>query len=66
MKKLILLALLIILGCKEDPIEGCMDVNALNYDSVAEEDNGSCEYFPFSEYDDFETPKMSRLSYPES
>ena len=27
-----------------EPIEGCMDVNATNYDSEAEIDDGSCEY----------------------
>ena len=27
-----------------EPIEGCMDVNATNYNSTAEIDDDSCEY----------------------
>ena len=64
MKKLILLALLIIMGCEEDPIGGCIDANALNYDSNAEEDNGSCEYLPFYGYDDYETTSDPDVIFP--
>jgi len=43
MKKLILL--LLIVGCEEPAIEGCMDDTACNYNSEATVDDGSCEYF---------------------
>jgi hypothetical protein len=31
-------------SCKKDPIRGCMDSDATNYKSSAEEDDGSCNY----------------------
>ena len=44
MKKLslVLIISLLFLSCKEE--EGCMDITALNYDSEATIDNGSCTY----------------------
>ena len=48
MKKLSLFtALAVILSfssCEEDPILGCTDTIAINYDALATEDDGSCEY----------------------
>ena len=32
--------------CSEEEVEGCMDPDAINYDSTAEIDDGSCEYPP--------------------
>ena len=29
-------------GCGDDPVQGCTDPNAENYDASAEEDDGSC------------------------
>ncbi len=31
-------------SCDSDPIRGCMDANAENYNADAEEDDGSCSY----------------------
>ena len=40
-----LVALMAVSSCKKDePKEGCTDAQAENYDSSAEEDNGSCTY----------------------
>jgi len=53
-----LIILLLIVGCEEvlESIkEGCMDSYALNYDTDANKDNGSCEYLPFYEFTDFTT-----------
>ena len=57
MKKLILLSMLFIVGCNNstEPIEGCMDTNADNYNGDANADDGSCEYLPLREFTDFET-----------
>jgi hypothetical protein len=48
MKKLSLFtALAVILSfssCEEDPILGCNDTTAINYDALVTEDDGSCEY----------------------
>jgi hypothetical protein len=48
MKKLSLFtALALILSfssCEDDPILGCNDTTAINYDVLATEDDGSCEY----------------------
>lgn len=48
---ILLAAVLILAACKRkeiptvnDPIMGCTDPDALNYDSTATEDNGSCAY----------------------
>jgi len=40
----ILAAMLSFSSCEEDPILGCMDETAINYDALATEDDGSCEY----------------------
>lgn len=34
------------INMEAEPIYGCMDNNAINYDSMATEDDGSCEYPP--------------------
>jgi len=44
MKKLILLSILIIVGCEEPAIEGCLDGQATNYDATASIDNNTCTY----------------------
>ena len=49
MKKIIILILTIIftLSCSKDdngPIKGCMDPSAVNYNSAAVENDGSCQY----------------------
>jgi hypothetical protein len=31
-------------SCKKDKVKGCMDPISINYDSKAEEDDGTCEY----------------------
>ena len=36
-------------SCEEDPVTGCTDLNAINYSSQAEEDDGSCTYQLLSE-----------------
>lgn len=36
-------------SCEEDPVPGCTDLNAINYSSQAEEDDGSCTYQLLSE-----------------
>lgn len=35
---------LIIIGCGDDPVVGCMDPAAQNFDPLAEEDSGNCTY----------------------
>lgn len=35
---------LIFLSCGEDPVVGCMDPTATNYDPLADEDSGACTY----------------------
>ena len=43
MKKLILLSILLIIGCEEPAIEGCMDESACNYSAIFEKaDNSMC------------------------
>jgi hypothetical protein len=32
------------IGCKDDPIIGCLDPTASNYNPLAEEDSGACTY----------------------
>jgi len=44
MKKIILLSILIIVGCEEPAIEGCLDGQATNYDATASIDNNTCTY----------------------
>ena len=46
MKRLLVLALvcLAIISCNKD-IEGCTDSSAVNYNSDANQDDGSCQYF---------------------
>ena len=31
-------------GCKKSKVQGCMDQDSYNYNSAAEEDDGSCKY----------------------
>ena len=40
----ILAAMLTFSSCKDDPILGCTDSTAINYDALATENDGSCEY----------------------
>jgi hypothetical protein len=35
---------LLAVSCQKDPIKGCLDADATNYKSDAEEDDGSCTY----------------------
>ena len=48
MKKILLgfiaIGLLTFVGCKKEKQKGCTEPNAINYDSVAEVNDGSCEY----------------------
>lgn len=48
MKKSILIITVIsvisLLSCSKDKIKGCTDAKATNFDSLAEEDDGSCQY----------------------
>lgn len=44
----------VVTGSGANPLYGCTDVTALNYDSVAEYDDGSCEYAPEPEEDPFD------------
>ena len=48
MKKILLgviaIGLLTFVGCEKDKQKGCTEPNAINYDSVAEENDGSCRY----------------------
>ena len=60
MKKLLLIGLsfiLLIVGCENstEPIEGCTDTNADNYNADANTNDGSCEYLPFDEYPNLRT-----------
>ena len=49
MRPLVLIvSVLLFVSCNkknEDPVEGCMDINAKNYNPDAEVDDGSCTYF---------------------
>jgi len=51
MKKIITLSLILlsataitITSCKKSKVQGCMDKLSINYNSSAEEDDGSCKY----------------------
>lgn len=39
-----ILVALIFHSCKKDKIKGCMDLTSINFNSDAEEDDGTCEY----------------------
>lgn len=39
-----ILSAIVLTGCKKDKITGCTNTNAENFDSSAEEDDGSCQY----------------------
>lgn len=46
MKKLLLITVLVInmTSCKKDPIKGCTNATAENYNSNATQDNGTCQF----------------------
>ena len=44
MKKLILISVILIVGCEEPTIEGCIYDTACNYNAEATIDNNSCKY----------------------
>jgi len=44
MKKLLFISILLIVGCEEPAIEGCIDTSACNYNADATKDDNSCIY----------------------
>ena len=48
MKKILIgfiaIGLLTFVGCEKEKQKGCMEPNAINFDSAAEENDGSCRY----------------------
>jgi hypothetical protein len=46
MKKLLLITVLVtnMTSCKKDPVKGCTNATATNYNSTATQDNGTCQF----------------------
>ena len=60
--------------CDTLAIEGCVDILACNYDSIANQDDGNCEYFSYfgqvylnglPAFDSFGNPVIETQEYPE-
>lgn len=65
----LLFSLLLFAGCKDDPIVGCLDPSASNYDPLAEEDSGACTYVgctdpDASNYDPMATDDSGNCIFP--
>jgi hypothetical protein len=65
----LLFSVLLFGGCKDDPVIGCLDPNASNYNPLAEEDSGACTYLgctdpDASNFDAMATDDSGNCIYP--